>query len=300
MLEIKVKKEFTICNKPLKEIKPKHEIPFLICCVQREGVVYIPDGNFIIQPDDKIGIISTETGMLKVLRDFGIANKEAKSAMLLGGSTTSVYLANALLQNGHSVTIIEKNENRCNELASLLPGAEIYFGDGAKQEILNEAGISHVDGFVTLTGKDEENLLLSVYALTKKVSKIITKVNRPEWVSMSEKLGLDTIVTPSKIISNIIVRYANGIKNTLGNSMETLHKVMDDNTEAVEFVIDDSFAKMNIPLKDLGLKHGVLIAGILRDREPIIPYGSSVIKPNDRVIIISTNKKIRNISEIFN
>lgn len=298
MVEIKIKNEETLVEKSLKDIKSKLKFPFLITCVQRDNQVYVPDGNFVLKSGDKICIFSVSEDMHLILENLGLIKRNPHKIMILGGGSTSVYLAK-ILESKFSVQIIEKSRERCEELTSLLNNTDIIFGDGAKQEILIEQGIEDADAFIALTGKDEENLLISSFANIKNVPKVITKVNRFEWLTMADKFGLDTIITPSRIITDIILRYARGISNVEGSNVETLYKIIDDNTEAVEFRVTSDFEKLDVPLFDLNLKPGIIISGILRNREPIIPSGREVIKANDRVVVISTNMKLRKLNDIL-
>lgn len=299
MIELKVKNDDEIVNKSLRDIKNNSKYPFLITCVQRNEKVIVPDGNFVIDSGDKICIIGTSENMHGILESLGLVKKEAHKIMILGGGSTSLYLAKALESPKFSVQIIEKNKDRCSILADVLKKAEIVYGDGAKQEVLIEQGLENMDAFVALTGKDEENLLISAFANYKNVPKVITKINRQEWVLMADKFGLDTVITPSKIISNFILRYARGINNVEGRNVETLYKVIDENTEAVEFKVTEDFEKLNVPIYELELKQGINISGILRNREAIIPSGNEVLQVDDRVVIISTNMKLRRLSDIL-
>lgn len=297
MLEMKVKPEYLINNQPLKDLRSK--IPFLICCVQREDKTYIPDGNFIINAGDRIAIIAAENDLHDLLEEFGIINKKSpKKVMILGGGSTAIYLTKQLVGK-YNVKIVERNIEKCNKLSEMFPKAEILAGDGARQDILLDSGIEDTNVFVSLTGKDEENILISIYANTLNIPKVITKINRQEWIPIADKLNLDSIINPSSIISNIIVRYANAVRNSEGNDFETLYKVMDDNTEAVEFVTKEDFTKTDVPIQELNLIPGVLIVGIIRGEEIIIPSGKTTIQLNDKVVIISTNMKLRKLTDIL-
>ena len=200
---------------------------------------------------------------------------------------------------GISVKIIDRDEKSCELLSDLLPKAVIINADGSQQDLLLEEGLTTMDAFVSLTGMDEENILISIFAATQNVPKVISKVNKDELASMAEKLGLDTIVSPKKIVSDVIIRYARALRNSLGSSVETLYKVMDGHAEALEFIVKDDARIVNIPLKNLRLKKNILIGGITRDRKRIVPGGNDVILPGDHVIIIAAKQRLQELGDIL-
>ncbi|MBR3972310.1 MAG: NAD-binding protein, partial [Ruminococcus sp.] len=225
--------------------------------------------------------------------------KQARNIMILGGSRTAYYLAKMLLSSGNSVTIIDKDPERCQELDEALPGATIILGDGAQQEVLLEEGLKNMDAFISLTGMDEENILISYYASSQNVPKVITKVNRSEFIPIAGRMGLDTIVSPRRTITDVIVRYARALQNTVGNNVEKLYKIMDGNAEALMFNVNSDFEYNDIPLKDIAFKENILIAGILRNRKAIVPTGNDVITAGDKVVVISTDHILYDLADII-
>ena len=219
--------------------------------------------------------------------------------MILGGSRTAYYLARMLSGSGNAVKIVEKDRQTCLELCEALPGTDIICGDGAEQELLLEEGIRGTDAFVSLTGMDEENILISIFASSLSVPKVIPKVNKEELIAMAEKLGVDSIISPKKTISDLLIRYVRALLNSEGSNVETLYKVMDGKAEALEFSVRPGSEVANIPLKDLELKKNILVAGIIRERETIIPGGSDMILAGDRVVVIASDKKLGDLSDIL-
>ncbi|MBQ3081635.1 MAG: Trk system potassium transporter TrkA [Clostridia bacterium] len=283
----------------VQKMREKYNASFLICTVRRGDKVFIPHGGFVLESGDKIGVIAAPTEILKFLRLLGEMKKQAKSIIILGGSRTAYYLAKMCTEVGMSVKIIEKSPERCIELSTLLPKAVIIQGDGATQEILIEEGLRDVDAFVCLTGQDEENILVSMFATTQKVPKVMTKVNRDELISLASKIGLDCIVSPKELSSGIVVRYARAIQNSMGSNVETLYKIMDGMAEALEFKVGEDFPMIDVPLKDIRFKPGILIAGILRDRKTIIPTGDDRMLIGDRVVVIAAEQRLKDLSDII-
>lgn len=299
MVEIRLPEGSELDGLTLRDLREKYKTNILIGAVQRGDEVHIPGGNFALKNGDKIGLVARHSDIVKFLRSIGLMRKQAKSVMIVGGSRTAFYLADMLSSVGTSVKIIEKDPALCEELSEILPDASIICGDGSEQEVLLEEGIKNTDAFVALTGMDEENILISIYAGLQGVPKVIAKVNREELSPMAQKLGLDCIVSPSNFISDVLVRYARALDNSLGSNIESLYKLMDGQIEALEFISAADHRLNDIPLKDLATKPNILIAGIIRGRRTIIPGGNDCIQAGDRVIILAANQRLSDLSDIL-
>lgn len=299
MVNIRLKQDSPLDGMNLIDVRRKYKANFLVCAVQRDNEVHVPDGNFVLKSGDKVGLTAASYEIQKLLRMVGIIQKSARNVMILGASRISYYLAKRLIAGGNTVKIIDKNQTRCRKFAEELPEAVVICGDGAEQELLLEEGIGSVDAFVALTGLDELNILISIFAQNQGVPKVISKVNRNELASMAENLGLDCIISPKKIVSDVLARYARALQNTVGNNIETLYRLMDSNVEALEFNVSPDFKGMKIPLKDLCLKPNILIVGIIRGRKAIIPTGDDMIMPNDRVVVIVSGQQMFDLSDIL-
>lgn len=299
MIELKLKPDSALIGVSLSDMRSRFKAQFLICAVERNGEAYIPDGNFKLESGDTICLTAARTEVTKLLKELGLLQKQAKNVMILGGSRTAFYLAKMLTSSGSNVTVIEKNRKYCDELCRELPKATIINADGAQREVLIEEGLYSLDAFVSLTGIDEENILISSFAHSRKVPKIISKVNREELIPMAEQLGLECVVSPKTIIASKVLRYARALENSVGSSVETLYKIMDGKVEVLEFKVKTTFTSQNIALKDLKTKPNILIAAIFRDRKIIIPSGDDVLIAGDKVIVIAANQRINTLSDIL-
>lgn len=299
MIELIIKSGSELDGVKLSDLKGKYGSKVLICAVQRGEHVFIPDGSVVLQSGDKVGISAAPTDINKLLKALGTLRKQSKNIMILGGSKSAFYLAKMLIHSGASVKIIESDMDRCNELCEKIPQAMIIHGDGAQQELLLEEGLRSMDAFVALTGMDEENILISIYAAANSVPTVISKVNKTELGLMASRLGLDCIVSPKNITADIFVRYARALENSMGSNVETLYKIMDGKAEALEFRVHPEAAITEIQLKDLKLKKNILIAGIVRGKRTIIPGGDDVILGNDRVIVVSGGHKFNDLEDIL-
>lgn len=299
IIEMILKEGSALSGMKLMDLRSKFKAKFLVCVVQRGEEVYIPSGNFQLMAGDKIGLTASPSEIQKLMRAIGADKKQAKDIMILGGSKIAYYLAKMLTASGNGVKIIEQDHEKCEELSESLDKAVIIEGDGAQQELLLEEGLKTLDAFVALTGIDEENILISIFAANQKVPTVISKINRNELAGMAARLGLDCIISPKKIVSDVIVRYARALENSRGSNVETLYNIMDDKAEVLEFNVKSDFKQVNIPLRDLTLKKNILIAGIIRDRKPIIPAGDDFIMKNDKVIVVvGSDQRLNDLSDI--
>lgn len=299
MVIIKLKNDSRIEGMSLVELRKKYQAKFLIGAVQREDKVYIPDGDFVLKSGDKIGFIASPSEIQRLLRKMDMLKKKTRSVMIIGASKTAYYLAKMLTDVGTAVKIIDMDSKRCEEFCEILPDVSMINGDAVKHEVLIEEGINSMDAFVSLTGIDEANILLASLAASHDVPKVVSKVNRREFASVAENIGVECVVSPRKAIADVLVRYARGLQNSIGSKVETMYKVMDEDTEALEFVVAEDCSLVNIPLKELKIKKNVIIASIIRGRKIIIPTGDDVIQPDDRVIIIASGLRVGDLADII-
>lgn len=300
MIEIIVKKGSAIDGMTLVDLRKKFSEKFLVCVVQRENDVFIPNGTFKVLSGDKIGVMVTNDDAHSILKKFGYPAKEAKNIMLIGASKTALYLADMLIKGRSSVKIIEKDPEVCDIVCERLSSkASVVCGDGMSREILLEEGVDGLDALVALTDRDEENILISFYALSKQVQKVIAKVNRNELSSISENLGLETTFSPKNIVADILVRYARAIGNSIGSKVETLYSLFGGNAEALEFNVEQNFEFAGVPIKKLETKPGILVAGITRGDEALIPGGDDCILSGDKVIVVAKGERLCNLSDIL-
>ncbi len=299
MIQIKLPSDTKLDGMPLIKMREKFRANYLISSVERSGEIFIPDGNFELKHGDRLGITASPDEIEKLLKLLGLMKREAKNVMIFGGSRISFYLAKHLEHSRGNVTILEKDASRAKQLSEELKKTYIINGNGINQELLMEEGLLNADAFIALTGIDEENILMSVFASMQKVPTVISKINRTELVSLAEKIGVECIVSPQKITSDIIVRYARALENSFGSNVETLYKLMDGRAEVLEFIAKEGSRTLNIPLKDITLKKNILITGIMRNRQTVIPSGADHIEADDRVIVIASGQRLNDLDDIL-
>ena len=300
LVELKLKHDNALVNKKLSELSGLGRLNALICAVDRDGEITIPSGSFELREGDKITIAADTAGLANLLRQLHVGIQKAQNVMIVGGSRIAEYLAAMLLRAHVRVTIIEKHRTRCEMLAETLPEALIIHGDGSQQELLLSEGIRHTEALVTLTGMDEENLIISMFGNYIGVPKTITKINRTEYSEVFADKGIDTIVSPKLLTADEIVSYVRAMSNTSGGSVVTLYRIAGGRAEAVEFFIKNDAPYLNVPLSQLALKPNILIASIIRARKVILPKGSDSMQKGDTVVVITpAERAISDLKDIF-
>lgn len=284
----------------LLSIYQTYQIKVLVCAVIRGEEVIIPTGCFTFQPKDKIYITANNSETLRsFLVKSGLQESKLKSVMIIGGGKISAYLGKQLLDNKFDVKILEESHERCVELSMLLPGATIIHGDGTDQNVLDEEGLQNTDAIVCLTGSDEENIIVSMYAHQNNIKKIITKINKPSLVQMMENISLASVVSTKDITASTIISYIRSVNNKRGSNVITLHKLLNNKVEALEFQAKNNKHLINKPLKELKIKKNILIAAIIKGNEVIIPSGNDFIGLDDKVIVVTTNQFLNDLNEIL-
>ncbi|MFR7472379.1 MAG: NAD-binding protein [Ruminococcus sp.] len=226
-------------------------------------------------------------------------SNQIRTVMLAGGGDTAYYLSDLLQKSGISVKLIEKNRERCEELAGLLPGVTVIHGNAEKKEILLEEGLENTGAFVALTNLDEENILLSLYAKSRMNGKLVTKINHPEYEEIIRKLELDSIVNSENITAESIVRFVRAMKSSVGSNVETLYTLIKGRVEAAEFLIRSQSSIVGVPLQELHFRENILIAAIFRGGKMILPRGQDTIQIGDSVIVVSRNLGLHDICDIL-
>ena len=271
----------------------------LVCAVLRNGKAVAPDGNFVLREGDRIFVTASTNTLAVLLKNLGVITHKVKRVIICGGGRVSYYLAKLLEKSGMGVQIIERDPQRCTQLASMLPSASIIQGDASSRFLLESEGFSECDALVTMTGLDELNMIISLYGINTKIPQVITKLGRTDDTDILGSLSLGSIVSPRELCCNTIVQYVRAMKNQAGAAL-TVHTIADGQAEAMEFLAEKSTRHCGEPLKKLKLKKGVLVVCIVKGPKMEIPNGDSSFQEGDTVIIVtSKGKGIYQLNDIF-
>lgn len=299
IMHFKVTKDCLLNDYALFNIRSSLKCDVLVCMITRGDEVLIPRGDFIFKEGDIVAIVATPPNANQFFKKIGVGIGRVQTAMIVGGGTIAYYLAKRLLSVGIETKIIEQDPERCEHLSELLPKATIICGDGTDQRLLMQEGLESVDGFASLTGVDEENILLSLFSKKVSKAKTVTKINRLNFTSVLNDLPLDSITYPRLQTADVILKYARSMNESLNSNVENLYKLEDGRAEALEFYIKESSSVTDTPLEKLKIKKNILICCISRGNQIIIPTGHDTIKVGDSVVVVLTNSRLNSINDIL-
>lgn len=299
LVKFKVLPEFHLDGMNISCLKEKFNCDILICAAESSNSVSIPGGDYVIHNGDVLSVMAPPKNTASFFKKIGMKTTQVKNAIIIGGGTISYYLSRALLDMKIDVKIIEKDKDKCETLSELLPGATIINGDGTDRSLLMEEGLMQAEAFVTLTNLDEENVFLSLFAKNISHAKVVAKVNRLAFDDVIDSLDLGSVIYPKYITADSILQYVRAMQNTIGSNVETLYHILDNQAEALEFSICENCPAAGIPLAELPLKKNLLVGCINRHGSIRIPRGNDTIQPGDTVMIVTTNKGLRDISDIL-
>lgn len=300
LVKIKIPEGNVLNGKTVAYLGSNYTNDLVIVGVERGEEITIPNGSFELKAGDVISFVATRKVCHSFLKSIGFKTNSVKSTIIIGGGKSAYYLADQLIKAGIAVTVIEKDEERCNELSGLLPRAEIINGDGINEALLEETGIRDVDSVVALTGIDEENIMLSLFAREiSKGIKSVTKINKIGFTDVINRLDLGSVIYPKNITSEAIISYARARQASIGSNIEVMYHLFDERAEAIEFKVMEHSSVTGKQLKDLKLKPNTLVSFINRSGKIIIPKGTDTIETGDSVMIVTRNKGFTALTDIL-
>ena len=285
----------------LSDLYRNIRVKILICAVARGQQTIIPTGATVLQKGDKIYLTASARDLESFFRKLNIFKARANNIMIVGASRIAYYLVKELQDIQKRVTVIDSNAARCQAMSEKFPGVLVIHGDGADSELLSEERISEMDAFVPLTGLDETNIILAMYASQFPNCKVVAKINRPSFADLANQKGLvDSVVSTAAVTSETIARYVRAMQNSFdSDNIKTLHRLVGGRVEALEFNVGPGLPFIGVPLKDLNLREGLLVAGIVRQNgAPVIPSGADTLQEGDDVVIVTTDTTLHALRDI--
>ena len=299
IVELRIDARSKLCGVRLMDLSGIVKCRVLVCAVLRDGQALVPNGTFTFQEGDRVFVTAPTRDLTALLKNLGIITRRVRRCLLCGGGRVCIYLATALERSGIEVTIVEKNYERCQELCEYLPGCSIIHGNAGNTDLLEREGLGNFDAVVTLTGEEELNMIISLYANSVGVPQVITKLGYVSNQSILDTLKLGSVVCPKDLVSNNIVRYVRAMQNQTGAAV-SVHAIADGQVEAMEFLVDETTTGCDTPLKNLKLKANVLIASIAHGSVTEIPNGDSMYRAGDSLVIVTTGRgSIQQLNDIF-
>ena len=284
----------------LASLAPKIQgLPMLFCAVERGDSVFIPNGGTVLDKDDRVYVAGTPNGIHQFFKLLGRPTHRIRNVFIIGGGRIAFYLVERLGRLGMNCKVVERSEARCRQLAEEFPHSLIIQGDGTDPELLTEERMAASDAFIALTDRDEDNLIISLYAHQAGVAKVVAKSNRQNYTSIARSAGVESVVSPKLTTAGQILRMVRGLQNSKGSAMTALYRIAEGRAEAMEFVVAPTTQHLGIPLKNLRLKKGILIAVIVRGNKVIIPEGSTTLERGDNVIVVARDSGILDLNDIY-
>lgn len=300
MAEFKVNSGSPLCENSISAISAKHSGNMIICAVERNGEIHIPNGDFIIKEKDKLYVTGVHKKLASIGKAISNTNKHnLKNIMIIGGSRVGIYLCDMLLALGKDVVIIDKDRSVCERMFDLVPKATIVNGDANDHDFLVEQDFDNMDAVLSLTDTDETNLLVSLYANRADIPKTIAKINNSSLESMLDDIGIDTVINVNDVSVSMITRYVRARDNISSSHMRTLYKLVGGKIEAIEFLAESYIKFLGVPISKLRIKKNVLIAAINRNNKIIFPGGNDCILENDLVVVVSAAARIKSLNDIL-
>ena len=299
IVELRVDEDSKLRNVSLMDLAEIVKCRVLVCAVLRGGTAMVPRGNFVLQEGDRVFVTAPTENLTILLKNLGIITRRVRKVMLCGGGRVTYYLARQLHKLGIKMHIIEEDYARCRELNTMLPDAQIVHGDCSDLDMLESEGIADCDALVTLTGRDELNMILSLYGTGQGVPQVITKLGEVGNRHIIDGLNLGSVVCPKELCCNTIVRYVRAMQNQTGAAV-SVHAIADGQVEAMEFLVDENTKNCGVLLKQLKTKPNVLIASITRGSQTEIPNGNSMFTRGDTLVVVTSGRGvIKQINDIF-
>jgi len=299
IVELRVDAGSKLCNVKLMDLRSIVKCKVLVCAVLRGGTAIAPKGDFVLREGDRIFVTALSENLTMLLKNLGMLTRRVRNVTLCGGGRISYYLAKRLQKAGISSQIIEMDYARCRELCELLPECNIIHGDISEQGLLESEGLAQTDALVTLTGLDELNMIVSLYASAREVPQVVTKLSHTENRSVIDSLALGSVICPRELVCSNIVRYVRAMQNQTGAAV-SVHTIADGQAEAMEFLVDEHTLHCGKPLKEIRLKPNVLLVSISHGAATEIPYGDSTFQQGDSVVVVTNGREIiKQFNDIF-
>ena len=299
IVELRVDSGSKLCNVRLMDLRNIVKCKVLVCAVLRSGTAIAPRGDFTLQEGDRIFVTALSENLTMLLKNLGMLTRRVRNVTLCGGGRISYYLARRLQKSGISAQIIEQDYDRCRTLCELLPDCNIIHGDVSEQGLLESEGLAQSDALVSLTGQDELNMIVSLYATSQGIPQVVTKLGHTANRSVIDSLSLGSVISPRELVCSNIVRYVRAMENQTGAAI-SVHTIADGQAEAMEFLLDEKTQHCGKPLKEIRLKPNVLLVSISHGATTEIPYGDSIFQQGDTVVVVTNGREvIRQFNDIF-
>ncbi|WP_421753565.1 Trk system potassium transporter TrkA [Croceimicrobium sp.] len=293
LLGLDIEEDAAIVGKTMAQIAGLRDVrDYIVVAIRRNGETIIPKGDTVVNANDHLFVITHAEGVEQVLEVTGRRKIKINDIIIVGGSRTGRHLARKLCRNFH-VKLIEQNPEKAEEIASQHPEIMVLNFDGTDVEKLEEEGLKNADALVAVTGNSETNVLTCLVAKDRGVKKTIAMVENIEYLSLTQSIGIDSLINKKLAAANFIYRY---IRRGDFVTLSTIHGI---DSEVIEFNVSTKCQVTEKKIKDLDLPKGSLVGGVIRNNKGLIPTGDFSIQPGDKVVVFAKNECAKKVSRYF-
>ncbi len=293
MYLIRIDENASVISKTMREIVVEYpDIEVRIVAILRNNETIIPNSLATFQKGDLAYIIAKPNQLEPIMKVIGMNDIEIKSVMIAGGGRIGRFSA-LNLEEKMSVTLIDEDKSRCDDLSAILDKTLIINGDATDIDLLKEEGIEKIDAFIAVTNSTETNILTCLHARKYGAKKTIALVENTDFINLSQAIGIDTIINKKLITASYIARF------TIKGDAVSSKWLSGTNAEVIEFTAHEKSSATRHPIKNLNIPQGATIGGIIRGKGAILPTRDTQIKAGDKVVVFTLPKVMYTMSKLF-
>ncbi|MBE7629009.1 Trk system potassium transporter TrkA [Tenacibaculum piscium] len=281
----------------VKEAKDKFSnVDFISIAIKREGIAQtiIPRGDTIYKINDQVYFSVPSYSISDLYPIIGKEQVNIKNVMILGGSSIGRKTSRSLCKDNFNVKIIERKKEKALNLADDLIDTLVVHGDGRNIQLLEDENIRGMDAFIAVTGDSETNIMSCLVAKSKGVKKTIALVENMDYISISQTIGIDTLINKKLIAASNIFRH---IRKGEILALANLHNI---DAEVFEFEVRDSAKAAQKPIKELRFPREAVFGGVIRDGKPHMSFGDFQLKAGDKAIVFCLPEAVSIVEDLFN
>ena len=291
MFEAKIKEDSDYLGKPLKDLKFPKDI--LIAMLVRKHHMIIPRGDDCLMAGDNVYFVGKHDVNKAFEATFNKTYEKLEKAFIIGAGRTGRFLAPMLEKQGLQVKVIDKNKERCQQLASMLKKGMVLCGDGTDIDVMTAEGVGEADVVICITEDDKLNLLLALLAKHLGAKKTIVRVARNEYIELMEKVGVDVVLSSRLLSSGEVLRFVRK------GGIVSVSLLEGAQAEALEIIVGAGSEAAGKALKDLKLPRESLVCAVVRGEEAYIPNGATVLQARDRIILFVKSELVKSTVTMF-
>ena len=280
LAEFKIRSNLHVTGIPLRKLELPPNV--LIVGIMRGGEMIIPHGESTLEYLDNVFFLGAKESIDKVEVWLNEVSRPTQRVVIIGAGLIGRNLTLLLEADGYDVKVIEKDLDRCEQLAALVNRSIVIHGDGTDVDLLQAEEISDNDVIICLTDDDKLNLLVALLAKHLGVPKTFVRVGRLEYITLMEQVGIDVVFSPRLLTSGQILRLIREGENLINISTFEGSKA-----EAIEISITNRSNLMNQYLKDLKFPGKSLVGAVVRDNRTIVPKGDTQLVEGDHIVIFT-------------